>query len=324
MSNITVSISDQGGIDVLIAGCRGEFLALTEMSCNMPKLTEGRFKLETNIMNQTQLMQAVIDIAVAAGASILEVYAQADAPAVALKADDSPITEADQRAHTLITERLAALSPDLPILSEESAAVAFATRKTWTSYWLVDPLDGTKEFIKRNGEFTVNIAHIENGQAVMGVVHVPVTGTTYSGSLGTGAFVQRRNGKLQPIHAALMQAGSTRVRVVASRSHGDAALQRVLHHIQSRFAEVDVVSMGSSLKLCLLAEGTADIYPRLAPTSEWDTAAAHAILAAAGGDIVTTGFEPLRYNTRESLLNPDFLALADTAYDWPAALRGCL
>lgn len=294
------------------------------MSCNMPKLTEGRYKLETNMMNQTQLMQAVIDIAEAAGASILDVYENANAPAVGLKADNSPITEADRRAHTLITERLAALTPDIPVLSEESAAVAFTIRKSWTSYWLVDPLDGTKEFIKRNGEFTVNIAYIEQGRAVMGVVQVPVTGTTYSGSLGAGAFVQRRSGERRPIHSASMPATSTRVRVVASRSHGDAALQKVLHHLQSGFAEVDVVSMGSSLKLCLLAEGRADIYPRLAPTSEWDTAAAHAILAAAGGELVTTGFEPLRYNTRDSLLNPDFLALADTAYDWPAALQGCL
>lgn len=290
----------------------------------MPKLTERRYKLETNIMNQAQLIQAVIDIAIAAGSSILDVYEQVHAPAVTLKEDNSPITEADRRAHTLITERLAALTPDLPILSEESAAVAFATRNTWTSYWLVDPLDGTKEFIKRNGEFTVNIAYIEQGKAVLGVVHVPVTGTTYSGSLETGAFVQPRDGKTRPIRTAPMHTISPGVRVVASRSHGDTALRKVLHHLQNRFAEVDVVSMGSSLKLCLLAEGKADLYPRLAPTSEWDTAAAHAILAAAGGEIVTTGFEPLRYNTRDSLLNPNFIALADTSYDWPAVLRSCL
>ena len=275
-------------------------------------------------MNQIQLMQAVSNIAVAAGTSILDVYEHAEAPTVTLKDDDSPITEADRRAHVLIVEQLSALTPDMPVLSEESAAIAFATRKVWTNYWLVDPLDGTKEFIKRNGEFTVNIAHIENGQAVMGVVHVPVSGTTYSGSLVTGAFVQRRDADRVAIHTSRMSANSNTVRVMASRSHRDAALEKLLEQLRNKFEIVDEVSMGSSLKLCQMAEGKADIYPRLAPTSEWDTSAAHAILAAAGGDIVTTAFKPLRYNTRDSLLNPYVLALADTGYDWPCVLQGGL
>lgn len=275
-------------------------------------------------MNQIQLIEAVSDIAAAAGACILDVYEQAAAPVVSWKADASPVTEADRRAHNLIVEQLGALTPDIPVLSEESATVAFATRSSWANYWLVDPLDGTKEFIKHNGEFTVNIARIENGQAVMGVVHVPVAGTTYSGSLDTGALVKTHTAQRRTIRAARMSSDSEIVRVVASRSHRDAALEKVLDQLRTHFDIVEEVSMGSSLKLCLMAEGKADIYPRLAPTSEWDTAAAHAILAAAGGDIVTTAFRPLRYNTRDSLLNPYFLALADTRYDWPGVLQGCL
>lgn len=275
-------------------------------------------------MNQIQLMQAVCNIAVAAGKAILEIYAQSETPVVTLKADDSPITEADRRAHALIVEQLGALTPDMPVLSEESAASAFSKRKTWTNYWLVDPLDGTKEFIKRNGEFTVNIAHIENGQAVMGVVHVPVSGTTYCGSLVTGAFVQQEGADRVAIHTSRMAADSRSVRVMASRSHRDAALEKLLEQLRHQFEVVDEVSMGSSLKICQMAEGKADLYPRLAPTSEWDTAAAHAILTAAGGDIVNTKFEPLRYNTRDSLLNPYFLALADIGYDWPAVLKAGL
>ena len=275
-------------------------------------------------MNQIQLIEAVSDIAVAAGACILDVYKQAKAPVVSWKADASPITEADRRAHSLIVEQLRALTPDMPVLSEESTSVAFATRSAWKNYWLVDPLDGTKEFIRRNGEFTVNIARVENGQAVMGVVHVPVSGTTYSGSRDTGAFVKKPNSQRVAIHTARMPTRDDKVRVVASRSYRDAALEKVLDQLRTRFDIVEEVSMGSSLKLCLLAEGKADIYPRLAPTSEWDTAAAHAILTAAGGDIVTAAFKPLRYNTGDSLLNPHFLALADTGYDWPGVLQGVL
>ena len=274
-------------------------------------------------MNQIQLLQAVSSIALAAGARILEVYEQVQAPSVTLKADHSPITEADRRAHTLIVEQLTALTPDLPVLSEESVPIAFAIRNNWHRYWLVDPLDGTREFVKRNGEFTVNIALIENGAAVLGVVYVPVTGVTYSGSLITGAFVQHPNTARVAIHATRMSV-QQRVRVVASRSHRDQALDSVLAQLRHVFADVEEISLGSSLKLCLLAEGKADFYPRLAPTSEWDTAAAHAILAAAGGAVVNTRFEALRYNQQDSLLNPNFLALADAGFDWRAVLQDCL
>lgn len=275
-------------------------------------------------MQHDQLLNAVADIAITAGERILAVYNQADAVAVDFKSDNSPITEADRQAHNLICERLATLTPNIPVLSEESKLVDFAIRKNWQTYWLVDPLDGTKEFVKRNGEFTVNIALIENGIATLGVVHVPVTGVTYSGSSKTGAFVQRGNGDRESIAVARITENTTRLQIVASRSHRDEQLTRIVQSLREKFAEVNEVSMGSSLKICLLAEGKADFYPRLAPTSEWDTAAAHAVLSAAGGEIVNLEFMPLRYNQKSSLLNPYFLALGDQLFDWRAVLSGQL
>jgi len=275
-------------------------------------------------MQDEQLLAAVEDIALAAGISILEIYNQTGTVAVDYKADASPITAADRRAHKLICSRLAILTPDIPVLSEESQLLEFAIRKNWQTYWLVDPLDGTKEFVKRNGEFTVNIALIENGRATLGVVHVPVKHSTYSGSLTAGAFVTHGTADREKIVASQLAGSTVRLRVVASRSHRDAQLERLLQSLGDVFAEVEEVTMGSSLKMCLLAEGKADFYPRLAPTSEWDTAAAHAVLTAAGGEIVDLQFKPLRYNQKESLLNPYFLALGDPQFDWQSLLRGNL
>jgi len=275
-------------------------------------------------MQHAQLLNTVEDIAIAAGDRILGVYNQADGVAVDFKSDNSPITEADRQAHDLICERLTVLTPDIPVLSEESKPVDFAIRKNWQSYWLVDPLDGTKEFVKRNGEFTVNIALIENGVATLGVVHVPVTGVTYSGASKTGAFVQRGTGDREAIAVTRITESTTRLQIVASRSHRDEQLTRIVQSLREKFAEVNEVSMGSSLKICLLAEGKADFYPRLAPTSEWDTAAAHAVLSAAGGEIVDLQFMPLRYNQKSLLLNPYFLALGDQLFDWRGVLSGQL
>ena len=235
-----------------------------------------------------QQLDAVKDIAVAAGCEILAVYNQHKNIDVTIKDDNSPLTEADRRAHVLIVSRLEALTPNLPVLSEESDAIDYQSRKTWERYWLVDPLDGTKEFVKRNGEFTVNIALIENGQATEGIVHVPVTGVTYLGKLGAGAWKQESDLSSTIIASAAIGTHSSAVRVVASRSHRDDKLDRLINIIEAEHGETEVVSMGSSLKICLLAEGKADIYPRLAPTSEWDTAAAHAVLSAAGGEIFDT------------------------------------
>ena len=252
-------------------------------------------------------LDALIQIAITAGKEIMAIYSNDFS--VADKHDNSPLTAADLAAHHSILAGLAALTPDLPVLSEESAAVPFSERQSWQRYWLVDPLDGTKEFIKRNGEFTVNIALIDTGEAVMGVVHVPVTGLTYAGEKNRGAFI-RDNGSDLPIHVA--QPATQPLRVVGSRSHAGDSLQALL----TRLDDYELVSMGSSLKFCLVAEGKADFYPRLGPTSEWDTAAAQAVVEAAGGKVVTLDGKPLRYNTKDALLNPHFLVYGDSQIDW--------
>jgi len=260
-------------------------------------------------------------IAEAAGEEILAVYNGAADIEVEQKADDSPLTLADRRAHDLIERELLALAPEIPVLSEESLQLPFAERQSWARYWLVDPLDGTKEFIGRNGEFTVNIALIDNGIARLGVVHVPVTGITYSGindDKATGAWKTEGSGSVAITVAAI---AGQKIRVVTSRRHRGERLEQMLANIDHVLGIDEVVSIGSSLKMCLVAEGAADIYPRLAPTSEWDTAAAHAILSAAGGEIVDLDFCPLRYNQKDSLLNPEFIALGDRAYAWQPLLR---
>ena len=254
----------------------------------------------------------VIALARAAGQAVLAVYDRDFG--VQEKADNSPLTEADLASHRLIVDGLTALTPDIPVLSEESAAIPYATRRGWQRYWLVDPLDGTKEFVKRNGEFTVNIALVEDGVPVFGVVHVPVSGVTYVGQAGRGAFRIDPDDSRHELRVAPRR--QRPVRVVGSRSHAGPDLQAFL----GRVGEHEMVSMGSSLKLCLVAEGRADIYPRLGPTSEWDTAAAQAVVEAAGGRVTDTELRPLRYNTKESLLNPYFLVYGDPTEDWSAYL----
>ena len=263
------------------------------------------------------------EIAVAAGAEILDVYNSSTQPDVTIKDDNSPLTDADRRAHHLIVSRLQALDPGTPVLSEESESVSPEERLAWRRFWLVDPLDGTKEFVGRNGEFTVNIALIENGEATRGVVHVPVTGQSYIGRPGAGAWRLGPDNSAEPLRVAPMDKNRP-LRVVASRRHRGELLESLISALEAHAGDIEVVSMGSSLKICLLAEGKADIYPRLAPTSEWDTAAAHAVLAAAGGAIVDTSFQPLRYNHKADLLNPHFLALADSTYPWAEILAATL
>lgn len=254
------------------------------------------------------MVEAILDIAIQAGRAILDIY-QRDFE-VQQKADASPLTEADLAAHRCIVSALEELTPDIPVLSEESTAIPYAQRRTWTRYWLIDPLDGTKEFVRRNGEFTVNIALIEMGQPILGVVHVPVTGVSYIGEVGVGAWKSQADGTRIPI--AVQAKSQQPIRVVASRSHLSEAVQAML----ARLGEHTLVSMGSSLKLCLVAEGQADLYPRLGPTSEWDTAAAQAVVVAAGGQVTDCQMQPLRYNQKDSLLNPHFLVFADTQVDW--------
>jgi 3'(2'), 5'-bisphosphate nucleotidase len=258
------------------------------------------------------LLEAVTQLAHAAGEKILAVY-DSDF-AIEQKEDRSPLTEADLASHHAIVAGLNDLTPGVPILSEESASLPYAQRSLWQRYWLVDPLDGTKEFIKRNGEFTVNIALIEGGVPVLGVVYVPVTDVSYLACRGRGAFKQESGREPRPIRVRALADGP--VMVVGSRSHRGDSLNRFLENL----GEHEMVGMGSSLKLCLVAEGAADIYPRLGPTSEWDTAAAQCVVEQAGGYVTDTDMQPLRYNTKESLLNPYFLVFGDDSRDWSGYL----
>lgn len=271
-------------------------------------------------MKYENLLEPVIAIAVRAGAAILEVYGRPETIAVTDKADASPLTEADLAAHGVIEAGLHALTPDVPVLSEESGEqAAWDVRRHWTRFWLVDPLDGTKEFVARSGEFTVNIALVENGVPVLGVVYVPVTGVTYAGIHAQRVAFREQDGKRAPIRVRTLaeaKAGGVPVTVVASRRHGGERLPALLERLQRELGDYALANMSSSLKICLVAEGKADLYPRLGPTSEWDTAAAQAVLEAAGGHIVDTGLQPLRCNRGESLLNPEFHALGDSVEKW--------
>jgi 3'(2'), 5'-bisphosphate nucleotidase len=263
----------------------------------------------------TALLTAAVKAAIEAGAAILDIYQRNFS--VENKADCSPLTEADKAAHHIICDGLN--TTGFPVLSEESKAVPYETRKAWTKYWLVDPLDGTKEFIKKNGEFTVNIALIENGRPVLGVVYAPVLGTVYCGMLDVEGGISKAwkttgcSGKsvYEIVESSISLSTShgphsTTLRVVASRSHMNPETEAFIAALEQK-GRVELVSSGSSLKLCMVAEGLADVYPRIAPTMEWDTAAAQAVVEASGGTVVQYGTnESLRYN-KENLLNPFFV-----------------
>lgn len=245
------------------------------------------------------MIQDILTIARQAGDAILSIYERDFATYE--KNDQSPLTEADLAAHEVIVAGLESLTPDVPVLSEESSTIPWEERQQWSKYWLVDPLDGTKEFIKRNGEFTVNIALIENHKAVMGVVYAPVLRRFYFAD-EDGAY--RQDHGSDPVQLSVAtHAGDRPWNVVASRSHMSDETKVFIE----KLGECELVSMGSSLKLCLVAEGAADVYPRFALTSEWDTAAAQCVVERAGGIVITPEFEHLFYNTKESLLNSFFI-----------------
>lgn len=248
----------------------------------------------------------IIQLAEHAGRLIMAVY-QRDDFGIREKSDHSPVTEADLAANRLIIDELAKFTPDTPVLSEESADIPWSERRQWQRYWLVDPLDGTKEFIRRNDEFTVNIALVEGSEPVWGVVHAPALGLTYAGGPKSGKAKRSdtQGGDLTTLHATQPPSSDTGWRILSSRSHQSARFLEFLRN----YPDAEVVPLGSSLKLCRIAEGEADLYPRHGATSEWDTAAGHAILLAAGGDIreMASG-ERLRYNQTESLINPEFIA----------------
>lgn len=250
-----------------------------------------------------ELLPEVVAVAVQAGQAIMEIYA-APLNDVMIKADASPLTQADLAADRIISAGLSELALGWPMLSEESAQIPYENRQNWQRFWLIDPLDGTREFIKRNGEFTVNIALIENGEPVLGVVYAPALDVCYFAARGMGAFVRRGQEEAGSIGVAEHVAGES-IKVVASRSHKDAATEALLN----KLGDHQCISMGSSLKLCLVAEGVAHLYPRLGPTMEWDTAAAHAVVRYAGGRVCDTSGRELQYN-KSDLHNPAFFVLS--------------
>jgi len=261
----------------------------------------------------------IIEIAYEAGEGILEIYKTMNSVEVEYKEDKSPLTEADKKAHSIIENRLKKVF-DYPILSEEGKEVPYEKRRRWKYFWLVDPLDGTKEFIKRNGEFTVNIALIHNQKPVLGVVYAPALNLLYYGEVGKGGY-KIENGKKEKL-SINYEKEKNKITVVASKSHLNEETSDFIEGLKNYYSNVETVSIGSSLKICLLAEGKADIYPRIAPTMEWDTAAAHAVLNSAGGKIVqykNVPFSEIRrlpellYN-KENLLNPYFVAFRKDAF----------
>jgi 3'(2'), 5'-bisphosphate nucleotidase len=273
--------------------------------CNFPALTSpvGAL-LWPNMMDQI-VIEEVNQIARKAGEVVLDVYGSEFR--VDVKEDKSPLTEADRRANEVIVSALERLYPGIPIISEETRTVAYEARKDWEYFWLVDPLDGTKEFIKRNGEFTVNIALVRGQAPVAGVVFQPVGDRLYYASEGKGAWKSITGGEPEKLSGGLHYSEKSDVVVVASRSHLTDEVREFVRKLESEGKKVDFLSSGSSLKLCLVAEGSADVYPRLGPTMEWDTAAAHAIALEAGRRVVEHGTgNPLLYN-KENLLNPFFI-----------------
>lgn len=253
-----------------------------------------------------ELMEYIIQIAVKAGEKIMKIY-EGDIQ-VEHKNDASPLTEADKSSHEHIVSELKKITPKIPILSEESAAISWQERKNWNEYWLVDPLDGTKEFIKKNGEFTVNIALIKENSPDTGVVVIPAQKLIYFADTTNGSFKRFYDGREMKLIAS-NNLNADKLKIVGSRSHQSGLIQTFV----SNFENYEIVAAGSSLKFCLLAEGKADVYPRFGPTSEWDTAAGQCVLDCAGGVVLDNAGNKLRYNTKDSVLNPYFIAMR--AYD---------
>jgi 3'(2'), 5'-bisphosphate nucleotidase len=247
----------------------------------------------------------LITIARAAGQQIMEIY-ETDF-AIEHKDDASPLTEADQASHRVIVHGLQSVDSAIPIMSEEGCHTAYEERRTWATYWLVDPLDGTKEFINRNGEFTVNIALIQGMYPVFGLIHVPVSGMTYIGS-SRGAYEIDRHHRKTSIQVSAPN--EHHITIVESRSHPSPEVDMMMYKLRQTFSNVDRIEKGSSLKLCVIANGTAQLYPRLGPTMEWDIAAGHAIVEAAGGQVIDLEGQRIRYN-KSDLRNSSFLAVGN-------------
>ena len=284
-----------------------------------------------------RLMLLAIAAAVRAGREILKVYKKPFG--VEKKKDNSPVTVADRNAHRVINDALAAAFPHIPVLSEEGSDIRYEERKRWDLFWLVDPLDGTKDFIKKNGEFTVNIALVRGAAPLLGVVYIPCSDTIYIGMDGRGAFKVaavsnyfHRNGQIGEAVSELILGGSAplplsmkekreKLVIVKSRSHSGVETERCIEKLLELYGGSSVIAAGSSIKLCLLAEGSADVYPRIGPTMEWDTAAGHAVLRCSGGDVLRTdNWSPLAYN-KEDLRNPSFVAVGSSIEEMKKLLK---
>ena len=251
-------------------------------------------------MLDIKLIDSVVGVAKSAGHAIMDIYDKSDYD-LKIKKDSSPLTVADITSNKIITEALKKINPKIPILSEEGSDIPFNIRSRWETFWLIDPLDGTKEFIKRNGEFTVNIALIHKNKPIFGVIYAPAIEELYWGSNIFGSYKVDNFSSVQKMNVSKKQ--PKKLRIVTSRSHNSRELDNLLERLES----VDIVCKGSSLKFCLVANGDADLYPRLGPTSEWDTAAGDAIVRYAGGSICDISSKELIYNSKDSILNPKFL-----------------
>ncbi len=266
------------------------------------------------------MIDELVRISNQASRDILEVY-NSDF-AVRTKTDDSPVTQADLRAHETIVRELAMLDVAIPIVSEEGTFPDFSTRQQWKEYWLVDPLDGTRDFVERNGEFTVNIALIQGDRPALGIVNVPTRGCVYVGDcINSKAFVRNSTGQLS---ISSRTNDSHELVLVESRHNASRGNDLFADHLRRKGKRVVRESAGSSLKICRVAEGSADFYLRCGPTSEWDLAAAHAVLHAAGGNLRMLSGAPLLYNQKQSLLNPSFFACGDSPDYWTAELNAAL
>jgi 3'(2'), 5'-bisphosphate nucleotidase len=254
-------------------------------------------------LDSTQLIDQIIEIAEEAGRAIMGVY-NSDFN-YQLKTDLSPLTKADKISHQIICNRLMNLTPNIPILSEEDCDISFEARSQWEEYWLIDPLDGTKEFIKKNGEFTVNIALISDNLPVFGVINIPVFNQTYWGHIDIGSFIIEKNKSTRKLN--ITKSSNSTLKIIASLSHPSNLLNKILERID----DYEILNKGSSLKFCLVASGKADLYPRFVPTCEWDTAAGQAIIKYAGGYIKDIDGKEITYNTKESFVNPSFIASND-------------
>ncbi|MCH8488136.1 MAG: 3'(2'),5'-bisphosphate nucleotidase CysQ [Candidatus Cyclonatronum sp.] len=263
------------------------------------------------------MLEQIIEIAKKAGAAVLEEYHKPVPSDVDWKSDQSPLTVADRVSHAIIAKELGRLFPDIPLLSEEGAEIPYEARRYWRRFFCVDPVDGTKEFIKKTGHFTVNIALIEEGNPVLGVIYVPAERLLYYAARGKGAFKQEREEEPQQIRAHREYKKEWGLTVVASKDHAGPKVKRLFEE----FPHAQTKSMGSSLKFCMVAEGIANLYLRDVPTYEWDTAAAQAIVEEAGGHVFTESGAPLMYN-KEDLLNPGLITVGEGGKHWVGVIQG--